>query len=103
MGIVQVLALIYDNSNNSVMGVMKMGNTAPRAGVEPTSLAFWASVLPVHHIGSLMFLLYPHPPVYVALLPQRSVQTTILIPPGIVSLLMLTINGTDLYIYTYTG
>ena len=24
----------------SVMGVMKMGNTVPRAGLEPTSLAF---------------------------------------------------------------
>ena len=32
-----------------VMGVMKMGNTVPRGGLEPTSLAFWASVLPFHH------------------------------------------------------
>ena len=38
---------------------MKMGNTAPRAGLEPTSLAFWDSVLPFHHIGSLMTPLYP--------------------------------------------
>ena len=49
-----------------VMGVMKMGNTVPRAGLEP-------SVLPLHHVGSLIS---PRPPGYVALLPQRSVQTT---------------------------
>ena len=29
-----------------VVGVMKMGNTVPGAGLESTSLAFWASVLP---------------------------------------------------------
>ena len=31
----------------SVLGVMKMGNIVLRAGVEPTSLAFWASVLTI--------------------------------------------------------
>ena len=43
---------VYNNSliNNSsintiVVGAMKMGNTMPRAGLEPTSLAFQASVL----------------------------------------------------------
>ena len=35
----------------SVVGVMKMGNTVPRAGLEPTSLAFRASVLHLHHVG----------------------------------------------------
>ena len=34
-----------------VMGVMKMGNTVPRVGLEPTSLAFWASVLSLHHVS----------------------------------------------------
>ena len=29
-----------------VMGQMKMGKIVPRTGIEPTSLAFWASVLP---------------------------------------------------------
>ena len=29
----------------TVMGVMRMGNIAPRAGIEPTSLAFQVSVL----------------------------------------------------------
>ena len=43
----------------SVMVVTKMGNTVPRAGIAPTSLAFWASVLPFHHVGSLMSPLYP--------------------------------------------
>ena len=33
------------------MGVMKMRNTLPRVGLEPTSLAFWASVLALHYIG----------------------------------------------------
>ena len=41
------------------MGVMKMGNTVPRAGLETTSLAFQASVLPLHHTGSLMSPLNP--------------------------------------------
>ena len=49
------------------MGVTKMENTVPRAGLKPRSLAFWASVLPSHHVGSLMSPLYPRPHVYVAL------------------------------------
>ena len=43
---------------------MKMGNTVPRAGFERTSLAFQASVLSFHDIGSLMS---PRPSVYVAI------------------------------------
>ena len=58
------------------MGVMTMGNNVPRSGLKPTFLAFWASMLPFHHIGSLTSLLYPCPHVYVALLHQRSVQST---------------------------
>ena len=46
------------------MGVIKMGNTVPRVGIEPTSHAFRASVLPLHHVGSLMSALHPHLPVY---------------------------------------
>ena len=42
------------------MGVMKMGNTVPRVGFEPTPLAFWASVLPLHQVGSLTPQLYPY-------------------------------------------
>ena len=49
----------------SVMGV-KIGNTVPRAGLKPTSLAFQASVLPLHYIGSMMSSLYPCPPDYAA-------------------------------------
>ena len=33
----------------SVMRMMKMGNIVPRAGIEPTSLAFQGSALPFHH------------------------------------------------------
>ena len=36
----------------SVMGVRKMENIVPTAGIEPTSLAFQARVLPLHHICS---------------------------------------------------
>ena len=50
----------------SVVGVMQMGNIVPRAGLEPTSLAFWASVLPLHHVGSLMSALCQCLPVYAA-------------------------------------
>ena len=50
-----------------VVGVMKMVNTVPRARIKHTSLAFQASVLPLHHVGSLMSPVYPCLPVYVAL------------------------------------
>ena len=50
----------------SFMGVMKMWKIVPRAGLESTSLAFWASVLPLHHIGSLTLPLHQWLPVYVA-------------------------------------
>ena len=32
---------------NSVMGVMKMGNIAPRMEIEPISLAFWSCLLTI--------------------------------------------------------
>ena len=44
--------------NSYFVGAMKMGNIVPRA--------FWASVLPLHHIGTLMSPLYPRLPVYAA-------------------------------------
>ena len=37
------MRLVHDTN---VMGVMKMGNTMPIAGLEPTYPAFWASVPP---------------------------------------------------------
>ena len=49
-----------------VVGVTKMGNIVPRVGIEPTSLAFRVSVLPLHDIGSLMSPLCPRQPVYAA-------------------------------------
>ena len=45
----------------SVVGVMNVGNNLPRVGLEPTSLGFPASMLRLHHIGSLMSPLYPRP------------------------------------------
>ena len=61
----------------NVAGGIKMGNIVPRAGLEPTSLAFWVSALPLHHIGSLTSPQYPRPPGYAAPC-FRSVQTTTL-------------------------
>ena len=58
--------LILLNEVISVVGVMKMGNIVPRAGFEPTSLAFQASVLPLHDVGFQISPLYPLPPVYAA-------------------------------------
>ena len=48
------------------VGVIKMGNIDPTAGIESKSLAFRASVLPSHHIGSLMSPPCPCIPVYIA-------------------------------------
>ena len=45
---------------------MKMGNSAPREEIKSTSLAFRASMLPLHHVGSLMSPIYPCLPVYAA-------------------------------------
>ena len=45
---------------NNVVGVMKIGNIVPRGGILPTSLAFRASVLPLHEVHSLMARLCTH-------------------------------------------
>ena len=58
---------------------MNMGITVPRAGLKPISLAFWATVLPLHHIGFLDVITVPTPSCLYISLPQRSVQTTIYI------------------------
>ena len=63
-------------SNVCVVGAMKMGNTMPRAELEPTSLAFWASVLPLHHIGFPDIITIPTPTCLYSSLPQRPVHTT---------------------------
>ena len=46
---------------------MKKGNTMSTVGFEPTSLAFRASVLPLHHVGPLLSQ-YTHPHLCVQLL-----------------------------------
>ena len=60
----------------SVVGVMKMGIIVPRAGLEPTSLAFRASVLLLHHVGFLYVIAIPMPTCLYSSLPQRSVHIT---------------------------
>ena len=73
---VEFNAIFGYDSNDIFVGVMKMGNIVPRMAVEPTSMALRASVLPLHHVGSLMSPLYP---LYLSFLPQRSMQTTTMV------------------------
>ena len=63
----------------TVVGVMKMGNTVPRAGLKPTSLAFRAGVLSFHHIAFSDVITTPTPKCLYSSLPQRSVQTSTII------------------------
>ena len=58
---------------------MKMGNIVPRVGLEPASLAFRASVLPLHHVGFPDGSTIPLPTCLCSSLPQRSVQTTTIV------------------------
>ena len=58
------------------MGVMKRQIIVPRVGLKPTSLAFRASVLTLHHIGSPDVTTIPTPTCLCSSLPQRSVPTT---------------------------
>ena len=62
----------------SAMGVMKIGNIAPRAGIELTSLAFWASVLTITSpwFHGVTILPIPIPTCLYSSLPERSVHTT---------------------------
>ena len=53
--VVYSLSIIY-GTEDSVIGVMKIGNILPNVGIEPISMPFWASVVLLHHIGSLMSL-----------------------------------------------
>ena len=62
--------------------MIKMENIVPREGIEPTFLAFRASVPPLHHVGSLSMQV-----------PASEVSTDYYTHrPEIVSLLMLTIT-----------
>ena len=66
------------------MHVMKMENIMPRAGIKPTSLTLWATVLPFHHLLGVGRLRHwvgdvtsiPTPTCLCSSLPQRSVQAT---------------------------
>ena len=57
----RVCCIIYPEC---IMGKMKMGNIVPSTGINPTSLALWASVLPSQHVGYLMSPLFQGPHVY---------------------------------------
>ena len=60
----------YDTIPCNLLYMSWMGwnwkDIVPRVGLEPTSLTLQASVLPLHHIGSMMSPLYQCPPVYAA-------------------------------------
>ena len=71
---------------------MEMGIIVPRAGIEPTSMAFRASVLPLHHTGSVMSQLNPHPAVLKRLFASEVSADCYTRPARIVSLLTLTIT-----------
>ena len=60
----------------SVVGVMKMGNIVPIAGLEPTSPGFRATVLPFHHVGFPDVTTKSTPTCLCSSVPQMSVQTT---------------------------
>ena len=66
---------------------MKIGNIAPRVGIEPTSLTFWASMLTITPPR------FPDATMATRLcssLPERLVQITTLVTRGNISLLRLT-------------
>ena len=74
------MQLVQDPGHGaSVVGVTNVGNSVRREGLEPKSLAFRDSVLPLPHIGFLMLRLCPDVmamPCVCSSLPQKSVQTT---------------------------
>ena len=76
----------------TVAGVMKLGNTVPRVGLEPTSLAFSASVLPLHHVGFPDVTTIPKPTCVCSSLPSEVSADYYTHPPGIVSLVMFAIT-----------
>ena len=59
-----------------VLCVMKMGNIAPRAEIEPTSLAFRASVLTITPPRIPYVTTLSKPAYLCGSMPERSVQTT---------------------------
>ena len=60
----------------SVMGVMKMGNIVPTVGIEPTSLAFQASVLTITPPRFPHVTILPTPTCLCGSLLEKSAQTT---------------------------
>ena len=81
-----------------------MGNIVLCAGLEPTSLAIRARVLPLHHVGSLTSPLYPRPLIYAV--PCLKVQYRLLhsSPWNCMYITAYNYIHTDNgFTYTYTG
>ena len=62
-------------SYNNVVGVMKIGNNVPRAGIEATSLAFRASAPTITPCRLPDVTLTPMPTCLCGTLPEKAVQT----------------------------
>ena len=59
--------LVQDHFHcNNSCGCDENGKYCAQSKTQTKSLAFWASALPLHHIGSLMSALYARQPVYAA-------------------------------------
>ena len=86
---------------NTVVGVGKMGIIVPRGGSEPTSLAFWARMLPLHHVGSLMSSLYPRQSVYTAPCLRGQFRLLHLSPWNCMSFTYIQAMAVHIYIYIY--
>ena len=71
-----MLTCIHVCIHTCVVGVMKIGNIVPRVGLEPTSLAFQASVLPLHHVVFSDVTTMPTPTCLCGSLPQVSADYT---------------------------
>ena len=78
------------------MGVMKIWNIVPRAGLATTSLVFQASVLPLSHVGCLISPLYPQLAVYAAPC-LRSLQITTL--PSLIAVRRINVADGTLFCF----
>ena len=67
-------------SVTTVIGVMKIGNISPKAGIEQISLASYASVLTMSPPRISDVTTVPMPTTLCNVLPEWSVQTTTLVP-----------------------
>ena len=83
--------------------MMKVGNIVPRAGLEPTYLTFWASVIPLHYGSSLMLSLYPQVSADYYTRPHRIVNLLMLIITYIQAIAIHRVGSTTIQCIAGTG